>query len=294
MVNTQYSPVPGKLTSDQLKLGYWYSSHKLLIRRIIIFVLIILDVFLISFAVYGFTDYYFISQPQVSQLYEDLTTPKLNYNYLAEVSFPQPLNVAFVQVLRNQEGKYDLVAEVINPNNLWYAPQVTYHFEAGSVITESQTAYILPNQTKYLMTLGYSSESAINNPSIVIDNISWEKNVLYENLQAKVLNIEITEPKFESGQQLGLTNGTDSSRVSFSAFNNSAYNFWDVDMNVLLYRGSSLVYVNKIPFRIFEAGERQNIEFIIHEKISTPSMIEVLPDVDILNPASFKGFEGEG
>ena len=167
MVNTQYSPVPGKLTSEQLKLGYWYTSHRLLLRRIFIIFLIVIDLLFISYSLYGFMDYYFFSQPAVNTLYNDLTTPELNYSYLAEISSPQPLNISWVNGLKASADKNDFVAEVVNPNASWYVPQITYHFETDEIATEPETDFILPLQTKYLMNLGYESAANVNNINLI-------------------------------------------------------------------------------------------------------------------------------
>jgi hypothetical protein len=294
MVNTKFTPTEEKLTGDELNISYWYITNKLLIRRILVLLLVLVDLLLVIYVLYGLANYYLIGKPQVDKMYEALTSTPLDYQYLAEISRPQPLVIDSTQSLVSNAGQYDLVAQISNPNELWYAPKVTYHFESGDYQSDPATDYVLPSQTKYWMVLGIESTAALTNPSLVIDSIEWEKKVHFAELQGKILNIEINDPTFVPPQQSGVTEGVQVSRVEFDVFNNSAYNFYNVDLKVLLYRAQNLVGVNSIPLQTLDAGETKQIEYFIYQRILTPNRVVVYPEVDILNPASFKAFDGTG
>lgn len=293
MVNAQYTPTGSKLTSDQLKVGYWFVAHKLLLRRIAILVLMVIDIALVSFVLYGFADYYFISRSQVKNMYVQLTSPALNYQYLSESSSPQSLVIVDTTVIK-LDGKYDLVAQVDNFNQSWYVPKIVYHFESDDFVTLSQTDFILPGQTKYLMALGQESQTNLRQSDLIIEDIEWQKQADFDKLKDKILTIEIIEPMFETARQSGLSDELQVSQVKFQAYNNSAYNFWDVKMKVLLFRAGNLVAVNEIPYNYFDAGETKNTSYAIYEHLAAPNKIEIYPDIDILNPQSFKGFDGVG
>lgn len=290
-ITPQFSPLESELSGKQIKWGYWFASHKLLLRRIGILALVFFDIVIFIFVFYGLLQYYFINRNQVIAMYNDLTSDKLNYEYLMELSQPAPLAIAFVEVLSDNEGFGDFVAEVNNPNNTWYVENVTYHFVTDDFIGPTQTDFILPLQQKFIMNLHVPIGQSPSSPQLVIDDIKWKKVAFYNELQDKILNIEVLDPKFISENQLG-GGELGLNRVEALIKNNSAYNFWDVKLKVLLYRESTLVYVNELPLRTFNSGTSYNMSFNIFNGLTRPNKIYVFPEVDILNPESFKGFEG--
>ncbi len=285
-----FSPTGSELSGKQIKFGYWYASHKLLLRRLGILALAFFDLLIILLVFYGLIQYFFIGRGQVNALYQDLTSDKLNYGYLTELSEPQPLAINMVEVLRGSEGYYDLVAEINNPNNSWYVEELTYHFVANEFSGLSQTDFILPLQQKFVMNLHVPSAITISNPQLVIDNIKWKKVAFYENLRDKILNLEVVEPTFISENQIG-GGELNINRVEAVIKNNSAYNFWDIKLKVLLYREDTLVYVNEVPIRILNSGNSYNMAFNIFNGVTRPNKIYIFPEIDILDPESFKGFE---
>jgi hypothetical protein len=283
-----------KLSTDELKVGYWYVTHRLLIRRIAIMLLALFDAICILISIYIFIDYYIISRPQVLQMHNQMTAPKMNYAYLAEAGAPQGLALNFSQAFRLKSGKYDLVAEVQNINTIWQASMLKYHFEAINFSSEPRTDYILPGQTKYLMNLGLTTESAIGDVDLVIDEIKWEKVTDFDKWRDKVFNIQIIEPQFLAPSASGVSDQESVSRVTFKVLNDSAYNYWDVDLKVLMLRNEDLVGVNDVPLHILNSGEEKTIEFLLYDQILIPNKVTVVADVNILDPAVFKGFDGVG
>lgn len=294
MVKTQFSPTGQKLKEDELKFGYWFITHKVLLRQIGILILGIIDLFLVLFSIYGFVDYYLLSRNQVLAMHNELTAPQLDYQYISEIGDPLNLTNSMTAVIKSSDNHFDFVAQVQNQNSTWYVKEITFHFESGNFVSPTQTDYILPLQTKYLMTLGQKSDINLAGANLIIENISWEKTANFELLQEKIVDFQVRDAEYLTPSQSQVTDQLDASRVKFTAINASAYNFWEVKMKVLLYRGTSLVYINEIPYRTFASGEIKNSEFIIYERIGNSNRIEIYPEVDILNPSSFKGFDGEG
>ena len=282
-----------KLSPDQLKIGYWYVSHKLLLRRLLILFLIAIDFILFVIGGFGLLDYYVFQQNEVKFLYNNLTTSKLNYSYLTEQSAPQDLAINFTRVISGR-GQYDFISEIDNFNSTWYVNELTYHFEAGSLKTPTKTDFILPQSRKYLIAEAVSSDTLLNNATFVVEEIKWEKYAYFQELHDKILNIEILEPRFEAPGTLGVSDQLNVSRARFTAYNSSAYNFTNVQMKVIMSRGDSIVAVRDLSFQKFLAGEKRPIEFYLYDLASLPNRVDVFPDVDILNPAAFRGFEGEG
>lgn len=284
----------GKLSADQLRFGYWYVSHKLIIRRIALIILALLDFILIIGSLYVIFDHYVLKSTERQNFAIAIAEPKMNYQYINELATPQALNVTTTKVLALGDGKYDLLAIVENPNLTWQVSLVKYHFETPDFKSNTYSDYILPLQQKFLMVLAVSHSAVLDNVNLVIDEIKWNKINNYEKLRDKVFNIEILEPKFVAPSESGVSDQINVSRVSFIAFNNSAYNWWDVNFKVVLMRGDDIVAINNVPVHDLRAGEKRLSEYYIYNLSSLPNKILVFPEVNILDPASYKGFDGEG
>ncbi len=287
-MNAQFTPTGDKLTSDQIKFGYWFVTHKLLLRRIGIMALMAFDAFLFIVVAYNLLNFYIFSQPEINAQNLALTSDRIKYEYWQEKSAPLPLTMDSVQYLGNVPGKFDLVAFVNNPNKTWYLKELTYHFQDGSVATPSKTTFVLPLQNKVIMELAFASGQSLTNPTLIVDNVKWEKTADYEFLRDKVWNVTISEAVFTS--EANAAGGPSLNKIKFNATNNSAYNFWDAQFNVLMYRGETLVYVNSIPARTFSSQEKKELNINVFPETVFGTKVEVVPEVDILKPESFKGF----
>ena len=149
----------------------------------------------------------------------------------------------------------------------------------------------MPLQQKFIMSLHLPIGQAVSSAQLIIDDIKWEKVAFYDDLKDKILNIEVLDPKFISENQLG-GGELGLNRVEALIKNNSAYNFWDVKLKVLLYRENTLVYINEIPVRTLNSGSSYDMAFNVFNGLTRPNKVYVFPEVDILNPESFKGFDG--
>ncbi|HCC23586.1 TPA: hypothetical protein DF272_05435 [Candidatus Falkowbacteria bacterium] len=287
---TEYTPTGTQLSADKLKFGYWFVKHRLMIRRIFILTLVGVDAILVIAVLYGFLNLFLLSRATEQRMELELSAPKLSYDTLWQINQPIALVVSGSGAFVNGAGKYDFWAEVENTNANWYAKEVKYHFEAGETVTATKIDYILPASVHYILDLGAETQAAPN-AVLVLEDVKWEKVADYEKLRDKILNIEVLEPRFIPSGQSTLSGNTGVSRVEFKAKNSSAYNFWQIDFVVMLIRGNSAVFINKVPVRDFRSGQEKNISFNIYQNLSGTGEVRVLPAVDILNPESFRGFD---
>ncbi|OGF48261.1 hypothetical protein A2533_01925 [Candidatus Falkowbacteria bacterium RIFOXYD2_FULL_35_9] len=288
--HAEFTPTGGELTADQMKVGFWYVAHKLLIRRLTILVLALFDLILAIFILYTILNLYLLDLPSKNTMYQALTSPSLNYQYLSEISKPSPLTVNYAVSIKANDTESNIVAEVSNINTSWYIPEIQYHFESNGEVTEVYTAFVLPAQIDYLMATGVKNITPNQPVTLVVDSIKWKKQAHYPELKEKIYQLEVQDSKFIPASQTDVANV---SNLNFSVENKGAYNFWDVYNKILLFQGSRLIYATVYPVAKLDAGEKTDSSLSIFNNISTPSKIEIYPDVDFLNPDSFKGFEAE-
>jgi hypothetical protein len=286
----EFAPTGEKLTGDQIKWGYWITTHKLMLRRIGILALIAFDILIFLFIFYGFLNIFVLDRKETLSMHRELTSDKINYEYLQSISQPSNLEISKVEVLKNSDN-YDFFAELNNINEKWYVSEIVYHFEADDFESEQKTTYVLPLQQKFIMELGVESEKPFKNPTLIIDSMNQKKQFDYNLIKEEFFQFEIIDPKFISSTQSGLSENVGISTVEFTVENQSAYNYWDMKFKVLLYSGNKLVYINEIPMRTIDSGEKKVMSFNVFEKIRKPDKVYVFPDIDFLNEESLRGFE---
>lgn len=133
------------------------------------------------------------------------------------------------QVLFGGENRYDVVAEIHNPNALFGGEKVYYTIEvldAGKNILAKRTGmtFILPNENKYIVEIGMEATQTASNVNVTIDKVDWVKFTNFDSPQIIVRN-----------QRFGLVENTTDYAEAFGLVSNeSAYDFHDVVINVIL------------------------------------------------------------
>ena len=128
-----------------------------------------------------------------------------------EVTKLQPIEVQAAEWVHDIDNKYDIVAEVRNPNDVFGVARVRYRATvsgaSGETIDESgwNDSFILPGETKYFFVQGFETESLSAGDSsagILIDSetIDWKR---FKDFEAP--NLIINNPGYReiSGGEIG-------------------------------------------------------------------------------------------
>lgn len=133
-------------------------------------------------------------------------------------------------VVYGGEGKYDVVANVHNPNALFGGEKVHYTVEildSGDNVldTRSGETFILPNENKYVVEVGLESSGQPSKVETTIEKVDWVKFTDFDSPQIIVKN-----------KKVGLVEGgTDYARAFGVVSNESPYDFHDVRINVIIF-----------------------------------------------------------
>jgi len=279
--------VPNDLSEKQLKWGYWFVTHKLMLRRILSAVLIAF-----SAVALGFSGYYFaldlLNAPARQAMLNDLVKSELNPAVTAAQA-PKPLSPQNAQVIVTQ-GKYDLIAAVSNPNQ-YFAAHFTYRFAGGSFAAAPESEFILPGEQKFVTALGVASSSRPTNAALEITGTSWQRIDRHRypdwtNFAAQHLNLPVTDISYVP--EIDLAGGKSPiGRTSFAIANNTGYGYYNVRALVVMSRGPAVVAVNSTSFDALPAGAALPGEVTWYEDYGAVTQIKVFPEVDILNDASY-------
>ncbi|MFZ5364911.1 MAG: hypothetical protein ACOZBH_01775 [Patescibacteria group bacterium] len=285
------SPMPNRAEptspeEQRLQFGLWWLEHKQTLLVVAVLTAMAVGGALLIFGLYGLADYYLLGYTKNQRLFS-LRTVNLNWDYIRQVSTPGALSFDAVKVIKAGEN-YDLVVRVTNPNQDWYVQKLDYHFSFGSSQAASTSSYVLPGESMYLVELNQKRAGALT-AELVIDAIEWKKQSNFNILKEQLLNFEVSDVNYipagqiESGQQ-------PMNQVKFTVKNSSPQNFWNVDFVILLYGGDQLRAVNIYTLDSLDSLEQTAVMINWPGALPAISRAVVIPQIDILNPDSFKGF----
>jgi len=286
MSNNIFSPGADK----EFELGYWYLTHKVLIRQVLIMILAAISGSLFLFGVVGLVKYYIVDAGKNAALEKSLAQTQLNFAKITELGAPTALDTADTVVFAGRDSDYDFVGVVNNDNETWYAESFDYYFQYGDgEKTPVKTDFALPFQQKYLLNLGISVDKRIADAQLVIENVKWKKVPEYKSLQEKIVKFEFPT-KSLAPVISGNAKSSSVTGLTFDVANLSAYSFWEPKFVILFYRSDTLVGVNQTILPEISTSEKKTQTINIFQPLPSGVRIEILPDINILDPNVFKGF----
>lgn len=202
-----------------------------------------------------------------------------------QLVYIKDIEVLWTKAVASQDNFYDLVAQIKNPNPNYGSGQIPYQFELydskNNLISQSKgSAFILPNQTKYLLQIKIASPRPISQLKLSFNEIEWQK---IEDYQPPQLFIQQKEYRLLSGQELGF------SQVKGILINKTNFDFDKIDINVLLLDSSQqLLAVNATEIGALSAGQERDFVATWFKKITGQvAFVEVEAETNIFDPSNF-------
>jgi len=168
------------------------------------------------------------------------------------------LIVKDAHVVYGGEGRYDVVANIHNPNALYGGEEVYYTLEivdgSGNVLAmRNDKTFILPNENKYIVEVGIETNQKPSSVKVSINDVKWVKFVEFDSPQILVKN-----------QRFGLVENSSNYAEAFGLVsNNSSYDFHNIMIHVILEdeRGVPIA-VNKTVQKTLDAGSQREFKLI--------------------------------
>lgn len=260
------------LTDKQLKWSYWYISNKLKIRRYV--TLSLLALALLFWLLFSWQSADFIINYNRDQyLINSMLFTGSPYADILAQARPQDLILSETETFLEDNGRYDFLASIKNPNGSWLLT-FDYRFGDGERAGTLKHGFVMPGEEKYLMDLGYEQSAS----KLEIINQRWQRVKGVESIINTRLRFEVADEKLLAGTTTGEPN-----RVIFKMSNNSAFGFWNVGAQVLLYSAGNLVSINYIDIKQFRAGEGRQVEVDWNYRLPAIDSIQVIPEVNIFD-----------
>lgn len=287
-MNANALPPGENISEKQLKLGYWFVTHKLQLKKGLVFALLFTGAALILFTLYMLVRLYLVDYTGFRQMERQMILNLVN-PAAVEAALPRSLAIRPVQIFDGSSGAQDALIEVANPNGNYWASW-TGRFNAANTTTTAKTAFILPGETKSIVDLGLESRLRLTGVRYEMTDLKWHKIDRhqipdYQKYFADHFRFDIQNIKFASEPSPDQKSVI--ARVSFDVTNRSAWSYWSVGFATKLFRGTSLAAVNSVELQQFETGETRHVEEVWVQDLQAISKVEVTPAVNILDPKVF-------
>ncbi|MFZ6015807.1 MAG: hypothetical protein ACOYUZ_05665 [Patescibacteria group bacterium] len=277
-------------TEGELKAASWWVRHEVQLNRWSRILLIAFNAIIWGYIIWGLLDAYIISYPRESRITEAIA---VNQQNLDRIMQDRPGNVGTGQVLvfQTTEGRVDIAVDIENGNKQWW-PEFTYRFNIAGEQTPARQGFIMPESIITLTELGFKPASAqARSAQLIVENIRWHRldpaevdgdyNQFLRNRYGDVAveNIGFDPVSAAAGRRAG--------RTSFDIVNRGAYGYWSIDYVIKLYRGGTVVAVNKVNVRELRPGETKKIDLLWYDEIPSVTKTEVTPIINLLDNASY-------
>ncbi len=279
-----------QLSDFKLKLGYWLVTHKIFIKRMFVFLLIVADALIVSFVTIRLINFYSHEAVRFEKNMYQLGIYNIDYASYRKKIAPQSIQIIELDSVPLAKNKYNFVAKVKNPNNgkvKWVADEIEYFFSYNGLKTETKKSFVLPGEEKFLCVFNIESKQNIFKPRLVILKTKWkrikkgEEELFFKKLK-DYLDFEIKNSKFLNAASLGLESKTPLSAVRFSIKNNTGYDYYEVGLFVVTYNGPIITSINYFLVNNFISGEEREIEIRWNNAIAPPNQIVVVPELNVL------------
>lgn len=276
------------MTEQELQLASWWVRNRERLSSITRWTLIMLNIIFWGFVLWSLLDAFAISYPREARIPRLIAENQLAVSGL-QAAMPLPLIPSDVTVFDISGNRKDFLVQLSNSNETWWA-EFDYRFRVGDLMTDARKSFILPKKQRYLTELGSDIKTTSKSAQLVVENIQWHRvdpsavNRDYTSFAANHLQFEFTDTTYRRDLKIG----TQTVGQTSSTFNNlSPYGFWNVDVTVILYHGSTPAGVTTIGKEQVRAGSSEPILINWFDNLSGITRTEITADVNILDPEAY-------
>jgi hypothetical protein len=273
------------LSDSKLKWGYWYVTHKVILRQILIYTLIFINLNLWLFAIFFVFKVYIFDNKAFAWAVDNFANSKVNYSIFNKANQPKLPKLSNISILKTSGNKYDLLLTINNPNPNW-TTRISGKFIIGEQEYEDKVISILGSDQKYVIEAGVEASSRITSPEFKINYIQWQRirnRDEFNRFVKERSEFSINKITYHSPAELNLGTQVPVGGISFEIKNNTLFDYWLVNNKILFKRAGSVVAAHIIPLDEFRSGQNRLVDFRLFGNLVNISSVEVKPDIDIFD-----------
>lgn len=269
---------PSKL---KLKIAFWYTTHKILLKRASLFFISLALILVIAYSAYGLNNY-FSTISEFDDIIAGITENQISFETYQIRMKPISLSVKSVNFIKTEPGKFDFIAKIENLNKKWFIKKITYQFVSNNFSSSVYEDFILPSQSKFLFALNQSLSASPSNLNLKIVNLEYER--VRSAIDVSHEDFFIEDVKFIPATGLPLS----LARVKFQVTNNSLYNFWDVPFKIIIYSRSNLIGFNIASITQLKSEETRPMEIVWFDEIKNNiTEVIIVPDINLFDQENY-------
>ena len=256
----------------QLSIGYWIVSHKQTLRTwwgvssmIIIAGCLLWSVFFFSL--------FFGQENKMNTMV--LKTALATADYKTSSFKPQEVLIAPVAIINRDKQHVDLVTDLTNPNAAWGVESLTVHFVVDGVASTPQHLFLNQSSTRPVIQINVVIKtSPVVKAELVIDETQWVRATAAALPAATfaIDNLRI-DPSIVSGQTLP------SVTIRADVMNQSVYNFYRVDIPIVLLSGTRVVGAGYVTRPSWATLTSQEISLTLTYPVDSVTKVRIEPQV---------------
>lgn len=283
------------VTLGKMNVGLWYVENKQNLKKLVIILLVIISTFFWGYVVYNLVYYYTVGIRNDEKMIQAFVANKVINNDYTKENSAKELIPQSTRILSNGQNKYDFVVRVYNPNSDFSA-EFNYDFFVDAEKVDSARGFIFPQETKYVSFLAKEFKVKPSRARVEINDVLWkrvDKHQIeeWDKFKKDHLNFVI------SGIKLQLDEQNNSSvmavnHLDFDVVNRTAYNYYQVDFNILLMRGDNVVGITRYGLPEFMSMSSKHVNFVWLGDLDPSANLVITPEVNVLDNKVYMDFNG--
>ncbi len=275
---------PSGISLRDMNFGLWFSENRRWLTRALTVFLILLSAFFFIYSTYAYI-IYFMRGPIDNQPENQVMSPR---NVVSDMKSGP------IETFKLAET-YDVAIALENPNDNFWA-EFQYCFYQGQTVVACGQSFILPAEKKYVAS--FNLELANNTAlSFRIEDIFWSRINRrqipdWPEFVSERINMEISNIEFFNASRSGLSENLRLNSLEFLIFNKSPFSYYQVDFEVLLYSGSSLVAIEQHVAKDLLAEEKREVKMSWLGDIPVVNSVEIRPRVNIIKDEVYLRYQG--
>lgn len=272
----------------EMNFGLWLSENRKRIKHAIIIALVVVCAGLFIYSSYNYF-VYILSGRDSENLVNNLVQ--------ASRSQVQDMEIGSLKVFKNDET-IDLAVKMKNPNEKFFA-SFQYCFLAGEQEFGCGNSFILPQEERYLVSLGQKNEAASQGGLVTlkIKDIFWQRINSHQIIDWSAfafdrLDFAVSDTSFAAANRSGLSDRINLNSLSFRIKNQTAYSYYEVPLTILLWNGEELIGVNQYQLDNFLSGQEEEVKLSWPGSFGYVSRTDVQTNLNILDNSIYRQYQG--
>ncbi len=203
-----------------------------------------------------------------------------------EAALGESLVIREVTALPVENGAYDVVARIYNPNNAIGAESFTYTIRlfdgsGNEVGSATEKSWILPQETKTLLAFALEASTKPTKATLEIKDVEWKRLTDYDGRP----KLGVYSKRYEPGKQAGEWGGVALGLVT----NESGYDFRLVTIKVILRdKDGEPLAINQTNRQTFLVGQQHEFRLTWPAPFSGEvATVETEIDADVYHSDNF-------